>query len=70
MTENRKCEHGEWYAVKRLRLLSFLCNEKQLYPEYKIPDPTNPRYSWYYYKNTSELEKYLNEWFSQYKKNA
>lgn len=70
MKENRKCEHGEWYAVKRLRLLNFLCNEKHMYPEYQTPDPTNPHYSWYYYKNTPELEDYLNEWFNQYKRDA
>ena len=43
--KERQCKHGEWYTVKRLRLLKFLCDEKRIYPEYQIPDPTNPRYS-------------------------
>ena len=68
--ENRQCKHGAWYAVKRMRLLNFLCNQKKMYPEYRTPDPNNPRYSWYYYKNTPELESAIEEWFSQYKKNA
>lgn len=67
---NKQCKHGEWYTVKRLRLLNYLCNEKNLYPECQMPDPTNPRYSWYRYRNTPELEAYLDEWFMKYKKDA
>lgn len=65
-----QCKHGEWYTVKRLRLLDYLCNEKHMYPEYQTPDPTNPRYSWYVYKNTPELEKNLDEYFRKLKQNA
>ena len=69
MSEIRECRHkNEWYVVKRLRLLGFLCDEKGLYPHHQTPDPTNPRYSWYYYVNTPELEDYIDEWFSKYKK--
>ena len=65
-----QCKHGEWYTVKRLRLLDYLCNEKHMYPEYQTPDPTNPHYSWYVYKNTPELEKNLDEYFRKLKQNA
>ena len=58
-----ECKHGEYYTVKRIRLLTYLIQQKGLYPEYQIPDPTNPKYSWYVYRNSPELETYLDEYF-------
>ena len=63
--EQRKCKHGKWYVVKRLRLLNHLCMEHGLYPEYQTVDPTNPHRSWYYYRNSPELEDILDAWFAR-----
>ena len=61
----KECQHGEWYSVKRLRMLNYLINEKGMYPVYQKPDPNNPKYFWFMYKNTPELEEAIKDYFNE-----
>lgn len=52
----------KYYTCKRLRLLQYLM-ERGFTPEATIPDPTNPKYKWWLFNNSCELETALEEYF-------
>lgn len=53
----------EYYTVKRLRLLEYLTN-RGFTADKTIPDPENPKYKWWLFKNTPELEEAITGYFS------
>ena len=59
--------HGEWYCCKRLRLLQHLV-ELGYKPEKTIPDPTNPSYNWFLFRNSRELEMEIDNYFEALKR--
>lgn len=63
--ERRK--HGEFYVVKRLRLLQYLM-ERGYKAESTIPDPQNPAYNWWLIRNSAELEAELDTYFEALRK--
>lgn len=63
-----QCKHKkEYYTCKRMKLLIFLRN-KGFIPEQTIPDLHNPKYLVWRFKNSPELEKAIEEYFSQLNK--
>ena len=54
----------EFYTAKRLRVLKYLM-DKGFKPCETIPDPTNPFYNWWQFKNTPELQVAVEEFFAQ-----
>lgn len=52
------------YAVKRMRTLSWLCDQG-FYPYATVPDRDNPKYKVWKYKNTPALENMINIYFNQ-----
>lgn len=57
-----KKQKREYYTVKRLRLLEYL-TDRGFTAEKTIPDPENPKYKWWLFKNTSNLEQAVTEYF-------
>lgn len=55
-------KHGEIYVCKRMRMLNYLMN-KGFTPTDTIPDPLNPRFRWWKFTNSSELEAVIEEYF-------
>lgn len=53
-----------YYTVKRLRLLEYLMN-RGFEPVKVIPDPNNPKYKWWLFENSAELEKVIDAYFSK-----
>lgn len=54
------------YVCKRLRLLEYLKNEGFI-PYATFPDKDNPRYNVWRFKNSPELQKALDAYFSKKK---
>lgn len=52
-----------YYTVKRLRLLEYLL-DKGFEVAKTIPDPSNPKYKWWLFVNTPELEAVVTEYFT------
>ena len=52
-----------YYTVKRLRLLEHLL-DNGFKPAKIIPDPTNPRFKWWLFVNSVELEAVVEEYFN------
>lgn len=59
-------KHGEYYTVKRLRLLEYLL-KNGFEPESTIHDPTNIKYNWWIFKNSCELETCIDTYFENLK---
>ena len=60
-----KCLHkSAYYTVKRMRLLEYLMN-KGFKPAKTIPDATNPKYNWWLFVNTPELETEIHNYFNK-----
>lgn len=58
------CKHQKpYYTVKRLRLLQYL-KERGHMESATIPDPTNPKYNWWLFDNTPELEMDIEAYFN------
>ena len=55
---------SKYYTVKRLRLLEFLL-DKGFTVVKTIPDPNNPKYKWWLFENSVELEAVVTEYFSR-----
>lgn len=53
-----------YYTVKRLRLLEYLL-DLGFKVEKTIPDPSNPRYKWWLFVNSVELEEAVTEYFKK-----
>lgn len=62
--EERKCQHGEFYVCKRIRLLQYLM-KSGFTPENSIPDPDNIKYKWWIFINTPELEDCIDKYFGK-----
>lgn len=60
--ENRQRKHGEYYTVKRWRLLQYLM-KLGFKPLETLPDPTNPHYCWWKFKNSAEFEDAIEAYF-------
>ena len=56
----------KFYTCKRYRLLSFLM-ERGLRPYQTLPDPDNPRYKVWRFRNTPRLQAAVEEYFSDAK---
>lgn len=64
----KKCKHpNEFYTCKRYRLLVYLM-ERGFQPCETLPDPKNPKYCLWTFKNCPELEECLDEYFAALKK--
>jgi predicted aspartyl protease len=61
----KECMHkSTHYTVKRLRLLKYLIDKG--FSNYEvIPDPTNPKYNWFLFENTPQLEEAIEAYFSE-----
>ena len=57
---------NKYYTVKRLRMLEYLMN-KGFEPLHTMPDPSNPKYHWWKFENTVELEEAVTEYFNSKK---
>lgn len=58
------CKHKKsYYTVKRLRLLQYL-KERGYSERITIPDPTNPKYCWWLFDNSPELEQDIEAYFN------
>lgn len=65
----KKCTHKRpYYTVKRMRFLKYL-QAHGFEPFESVPDPTNPKYLWWLFDNTPELEKCIETYFETIKKN-
>jgi hypothetical protein len=53
-----------FYTVKRLRLLEYLMN-LGFEPYKTIPDADNPKYKWWLFENSAELEGAINAYFGK-----
>ena len=60
----RTVKHGEVYRCKRYKLLTYLRN-KGFIPFQTVPEFENPKYLNWLFKNSSELEDAINEYFNQ-----
>lgn len=60
--------HGEFYTVKRMRLLEYLLN-RGFEPVATVPDPTNYKFKWWQFKNSKELEECIKVYFENLKNN-
>lgn len=59
------CIHKrEYYTCKRLRLLEYLV-KLGFKPAETIPDAENPKYNWWLFKNTVELETAVADYFKK-----
>ena len=59
-------QRAKYYTCKRLRLLEYLLN-LGFNPVKTIPDAINPRYNWWLFTNTPELEGAITAYFSEIK---
>ena len=66
MNENKR---KDIYTCKRLRMLEYLKNHGYT-PFATIPDPTNARYNWWLFENSTEFEAVVNAYFEQLKNRA
>lgn len=57
---------SKYYTCKRLRLLEYLIN-LGFEPVKSIPDAINPRYNWWLFNNTPELEDAITNYFKDLK---
>ena len=63
----KNCKHKRpYYTVKRMRLLQYL-RAQGFEPYETVPDPTNPKYSWWLFENTPEFEKCVENYFASLK---
>ena len=58
----RQCKHGEYYTVKRLKMLEWMLN-RGFEPIKDIPDPNNWRYKHWIFKNSPEFEDAVDAYF-------
>lgn len=58
-----KGQKREFYVVKRLRLLEYL-KKLGFNPVETIPDADNPKYNWWLFKNTAELNEAITAYFA------
>lgn len=54
----------EYYACKRLRLLSFL-KERGFMPYETVPDVNNPKFNVWLFHNSPELREAVEEYFNK-----
>lgn len=59
------CKHtSSHYTVKRMRLLKYLLDHGFTHYEV-IPDPTNPKFNWFLFENSPELEAVIEAYFDE-----
>ena len=58
-------EKKRYYTCKRLRMLEYL-KMRGFKPEVTIPDATNPRYNWWLFEYTPELQQAVSDYFETY----
>lgn len=61
---NDNTHTNKYYTCKRMRLLEYL-RDKGFEPEKSIPDPGNPKYNWWLFKNTKELSQEVQAYFNK-----
>lgn len=59
----------EYYTCKRYRLLSYLM-QRGFTPSKTLPDPDNPRYKVWRFRNSAKLEAAVEEYFTKLKGGA
>jgi hypothetical protein len=60
-----ECKHAKpYYTVKRMRLLEYLMRHG-FTPFTRVADPNNPKYSWWLFENTPELERCVEIYFAE-----
>lgn len=60
-----ECKHNSaHYTVKRMRLLKYLI-DKGFSNYVVIPDPTNPKFNWFLFENSPQLEIAIEEYFTE-----
>lgn len=59
------CKHNSaHYTVKRMRLLKYLVDRG--FTKYEvIPDPTNPKFNWFLFDNSPQLETAIESYFNE-----
>lgn len=61
---NERKKDGGRYVVKRMRLLNYLIERG--FSKYEvITDPTNPKFNWFLFEKTPELETAVEDYFAK-----
>ena len=62
-------KHGKTYTCKRYRLLEYLVIDKGFECIRILPDPMNPKYKWWEFNNSPELEQAVEDYFANIERN-